>query len=110
MRLLQNAGFAAAKTSRIGYPGPDLSVPLLGADRRVEVKCRGKGFTELYRWLDGADLLIVRRDRNAPLVVIPLTFRERNHEGNRESAHHPRDRRAGRFTSGKTGELRNASR
>jgi hypothetical protein len=74
VRLLQNAGFAAAKTSRIGYPGPDLSVPLLGADRRVEVKCRGKGFTELYRWLDGADLLIVRRDRNAPLVVIPLAF------------------------------------
>ena len=41
-------------------------------DRRVEVKCRGNGFRELYRWLEGADMLIVRADRRELLVVVPL--------------------------------------
>ena len=49
-----------------------MSIPLLGADRRVEVKCRGDGFRELYRWLEGHDFLIVRADRREPLVVIPM--------------------------------------
>jgi hypothetical protein len=49
-----------------------VSLPLLGIDRRVEVKCRGAGFKELYRWLNGADFLIVRADRQQPLVVLPL--------------------------------------
>jgi hypothetical protein len=52
----------------------DVSVPLLGVDRRVEVKVRGNGFRELYKWLDGADLLVVRADRSEPLVVLPLRF------------------------------------
>jgi hypothetical protein len=47
-------------------------VPLLGRDMRVEVKCRSTGFRELYRWLDGSDLLIVRADRREPMVVVPL--------------------------------------
>jgi hypothetical protein len=38
----------------------------------VEVRCRGNGFRELYRWLDGADFLIVKADRPEPLVVLPL--------------------------------------
>jgi hypothetical protein len=36
------------------------------------VKCRGNGFRELYKWLDGADFLIVRADRRELLVVIPF--------------------------------------
>jgi hypothetical protein len=28
----------------------------------------------LYRWLDDRDFLIVRADRNEPLVVLPLKF------------------------------------
>ena len=55
-----------------GRFGGDVSVPLLGIDRRVEVKCRGDGFRQLYAWLDGADFLIVRADRSEPLVVLPL--------------------------------------
>jgi hypothetical protein len=74
VRYLQDHGFAAEKTSRTGYTGTDLSMPLLGVDRRVEVKCRGDGFKELYKWLTGADLLIVRSDRHEPLVVLPLKF------------------------------------
>jgi Holliday junction resolvase len=65
VRLLQNAGFAAERVplsaARERFGG-DVSVPLLGIDRRVEVKCRGNGFRQLYAWLDGADLLIVKCD------------------------------------------------
>ena len=55
-----------------GRFGGDLSVPLLGTDRRCEVKVRGNGFIQLYDWLEGgADMLIVRADRRTPLVIIP---------------------------------------
>ena len=37
-RLLQERGFAAEKISRTGYAGSDISVPLLGVDRTVEVE------------------------------------------------------------------------
>jgi hypothetical protein len=50
----------------------DITVPLLGRDLRVEVKVRGGGFAQLYAWLADRDLLIVRADRNEPLVVVPL--------------------------------------
>ena len=50
----------------------DISVPLLGIDRVVEVKCRGNGFRRLYDWLIDRDLLIVRADRREPLVILPL--------------------------------------
>jgi hypothetical protein len=76
VRLLQAAGFAAERVPLSGAArgrfGGDVSVPLLGIDRRVEVKCRGNGFRELYAWLDGADLLVVRADRCEPLCVVPL--------------------------------------
>jgi len=78
VRLLQERGFAAERVPLSGAArgrfGGDVSVPVLGIDRRVEVKCRGKGFRELYKWLDGADLLIVRADRRELLVVIPLNL------------------------------------
>jgi Holliday junction resolvase len=76
VRYLQDRGFAAERMPLSGaargrFAG-DLSVPVLGVDRRVEVKVRGNGFRELYARLDGRDLLIVRADRAEPLVVIPL--------------------------------------
>jgi Holliday junction resolvase len=76
VHALQDAGFAAERVPLSGAArgrfGGDLSVPLLGVDRRVEVKARGAGFRQLYAWLDGADLLIVRADRSEPLVIIPF--------------------------------------
>jgi Holliday junction resolvase len=76
VRLLQRHGFAAERVplsgSMRGRFGGDVSVPVLGIDRRVEVKCRADGFREIYKWLDGADLLIVRADRRELLVVVPL--------------------------------------
>jgi hypothetical protein len=76
--LLQAAGIAAERVPLSGSAGGryagDLSVPLLGVDRVVEAKCRGTGFRQLYDWLEGRDLLIVRADRRQPLVVLPLTL------------------------------------
>jgi Holliday junction resolvase len=76
VRLLQDRGLAAERVPLSGAArgrfGGDVSVPLLGIDRRVEVKCRGNGFRELYAWLDGADFLVVKADRLEPLVVLPL--------------------------------------
>jgi Holliday junction resolvase len=76
VHALQNAGFAAERVPLSGAArgrfGGDLSVPILGVDRRAEVKCRGNGFRQLYDWLDGADLLIVRADRSEPLVIVPF--------------------------------------
>jgi hypothetical protein len=72
VHLLQAAGFAAEKISRMYKRGPDLSVPLLGVDRDVEVKVRSNGFRELYRWLEGRDFLVVRADYSEPLVILPL--------------------------------------
>jgi hypothetical protein len=78
VRLLQERGFAAERVPLIGAArgrfGGDVSVPVLGIDRRVEVKCRGNGFRELYKWLDDADLLIVRADHCELLVVAPLNL------------------------------------
>ena len=76
VRLLQERGLAAERVPLSGAArgrfGGDVSVPVLGVDRRVEVKCRGNGFRELYKWLGGADMLIVRADRRELLVVVPL--------------------------------------
>jgi Holliday junction resolvase len=76
VRLLQEYGFAAERVPLSGAArgrfGGDVSVPLLGIDRRVEVKCRADGFKELYRWLSGADFLVVKSDRREPLVVLPI--------------------------------------
>jgi hypothetical protein len=74
VRLLQDRGFAAEKVSGMYKRGPDISMPLLGVDRNVEVKCRGTGFRRLYEWLAGADFLIVRSDRQRPLVILPLAL------------------------------------
>lgn len=74
--LLQAKGFAAERVPLSGAArgrfGGDLSVPLLGVDRRVEVKCRANGFARLYTWLVGADMLILKADRHKPLVILPL--------------------------------------
>jgi Holliday junction resolvase len=76
--LLQRAGIAAERVPLSGAArgrfGGDVSVPILGVDRRVEVKCRRDGFRELYKWIAGADFLIVRADRRELLVVAALKF------------------------------------
>jgi Holliday junction resolvase len=76
VRFLQERGFAAERIPLSGSAGGrfsgDISLPLLGINRTVEVKCRANGFRQLYAALSGASLLIVRADRREPLVVLPL--------------------------------------
>lgn len=76
VRYLQAHGFAAERVPLSGSAGGsylgDMTVPLLGIDRVVEVKVRGTGFGTLYSWLDSRDFLIVRADRREPLVILPL--------------------------------------
>jgi Archaeal holliday junction resolvase (hjc) len=78
VRALQDKGFAAERVPLSGSAGGsyvgDLSIPILGLDRIVEVKVRGRDFTRLYQWLEGRDILVVRADRRQPLVVVPLAL------------------------------------
>ena len=52
----------------------DIILPLVGRDLCVEVKARADGFRELYRWLNERGLLIVKADRQEPLVVVRLSL------------------------------------
>jgi hypothetical protein len=75
--LCQTGGLAAERIPLSGSVGGrfsgDISVPLLGVDRTVEVKCRASGFAQLYGWLADNFALVVKRDRDAPLVVMRLS-------------------------------------
>jgi hypothetical protein len=75
--LLQEHAFAAQRLplsgSARGRFGGDVSVPLLGTDRRVEVKARRNGFSQLYSWLGEHDFLVLKADRKEPLVVLRLS-------------------------------------
>jgi Holliday junction resolvase len=79
VKALQEGGFAAervplsgsARGSRFG--GYDISIPILGLDRRFEVKARRNDFVRLYGWLEGNYGLIVKADRKDPLIVIRMT-------------------------------------
>jgi hypothetical protein len=59
--LMQDAGLAAEKSGRSGR---DISVPILGADCKVEVKARASGSGQIYKPAAGRQLcLVVKRDR-----------------------------------------------
>ena len=76
VRLHHNIAIPAEKISRSGYTGPDLHI----ADEfQAEVKARGsgEGFVTLEKWLGAADILFLRRDRQAPFVVMPWAIYER---------------------------------
>jgi Holliday junction resolvase len=72
VHALQEQGIAAEKVSRMYKPGADLSVPVLGIDRNIEVKSRATGFSRLYAWLEDRYALVVKADRQEPLVIIRL--------------------------------------
>ena len=79
VRAWQEGGFAADRTPLSGaargkFGGYDISLPLLGIDRKVEVKHHATGFLKLYKWLEPVDMLMVRADRSEPLVIMPLSL------------------------------------
>jgi hypothetical protein len=74
--LLQDRGIGAERIPLSGSCGGkfsgDLSIPICGRDLTVEAKSRGSGFKQIYSWLKGRDALIVRADRQNPLLIVPL--------------------------------------
>jgi hypothetical protein len=52
----------------------DVIVPVQNRDLVLEVKARADGFRELYGWLDGRDVRIVKADRSEPLVVVRMSL------------------------------------
>ena len=59
----------ATKISAMHKAGHDLEMP---DGRTVEVKIRAGGFKRIYAWLEPVDILVIRADRQEPLVVITL--------------------------------------
>lgn len=76
VNLLQEAGLAAERVPLSGSVGGkyagDISVPVLGIDRTLEVKCRASGWKQTYAWLADNYGLVIRADRAEPLIVLRL--------------------------------------
>lgn len=66
---LRACGIPASRISRTGYSGPDLDI---AGQFLAEVKARksGSGFTQLETWLGTADVLLLKRDRQPPMVTL----------------------------------------
>lgn len=65
-RLIQSYGFSVVRSAG-SFGSADLYVEGLGS---VQVKARKElGF---LKWLDGADMLVVKQDRDKPYVVMEL--------------------------------------
>jgi hypothetical protein len=75
VHTLQDNGIAAEKVSRMYRPGADISMPLLGVDRDVEVRSRAKGCATLYKWLQDRDIGVVKADPNGKLIEHKVEFR-----------------------------------
>jgi hypothetical protein len=76
VNALKANGIASQRVPLSGAAGGrfagDIVLPLMGRELCVEVKARAEGFRELYCWLNGRDVLIVKADRQEPLVIAPL--------------------------------------
>jgi len=76
VKSLINAELAAERIPLSGSAGGsfvgDLMVRIADRNFVVEVKARKNGFRQLYDWLDARDVLILRADRAAPLVVLRM--------------------------------------
>lgn len=78
VNALRDAGIRAVRMPLSGSLGGDLAGDVvldpIGRDRmRCEIKARanGSGFGTIERWLGQNDVLILRRDRQRPIVVLP---------------------------------------
>lgn len=72
VRIFQEHGYAAEKVSRMYGPDEDISVPVLGIDRIVEVKARKDGFREDHKWLAGKFAVIKKANNQEPLITMRL--------------------------------------
>jgi Holliday junction resolvase len=78
VNVLRASGIGAVRVPLSGAVGGrfagDIVLPLMGRDLCVEVKARADGFRELYSWLTNRDVLVVKADRQEPLVVLRLSL------------------------------------
>jgi hypothetical protein len=78
VEALQANGTAAVRVPLSGATGGrfagDVILPMMGRDLCVKVKARAHGFRTLDSWLTGRDVLIVKADRQEPLVVVLLSL------------------------------------
>jgi hypothetical protein len=56
--------------------GGDIVLPLMSRELCLEVKARADGFRELYGWPNKRDALVVKADRQKPLVIVRLSLAE----------------------------------
>jgi hypothetical protein len=77
VRLLPELGLVCSRVPLSGAAGGefagDIRLELLGRTRRVEVKAR-REFRTLQGWLGPAELLLLKANRQPPLVVVPLSW------------------------------------
>jgi hypothetical protein len=71
---LQAHGISATKVSRMYQPGHDITARVAGRDLQLEVKSRAQGFGTLYKFLEQRDVLVVKADRQEPLVIVRLSL------------------------------------
>jgi|TARA_R110002020_G_scaffold36666_2_gene110408 hypothetical protein len=71
---LRAFGVPAERVPLSGAAGGSYTGDLLVSGEKAEVKGRkdGTGFALLYRWIEGVKYLIVKTDREQPLVVMEL--------------------------------------
>jgi len=79
VRLLRGLGFRAERIPLSGAAGGSFAGDIVlhlqgGVKLTAEVKCRADGFKQIYKWLSGRDLLVIRADRADPLIVMPLNL------------------------------------
>lgn len=77
VHVLQEAGIAAERIPLSGAAGGsfvgDVTCPLFGDDRVLEVKTHAKGFTRIYGWLADHAGLVIKQDRHEALIVMRLS-------------------------------------
>jgi Holliday junction resolvase len=75
VHLLCEVGLFCARVPLSGAVGGaysgDIDLELHGRIVKVQVKARQE-FRTLQQWLDGAELLLLKADRQDPLVVMPV--------------------------------------
>ena len=76
VNILIGAGLKAKRTAPLQTylknEAPDILVETKNGALKIEVKLRADGFKQLYQWLGDNDCLIVKADRQEPLIIQPL--------------------------------------
>ena len=74
--LLQEHGLAAERIPLSGSAGGsftgDVTVPVLGIDRKFEAKIRRSGFRQIRDWITGNYAVVFREDRAEALITLRL--------------------------------------